>query len=421
MNYRVSIAFLAFFLIGIFIFQPQYTGFVTTDLKPELTLELTKQDYTKNAILQGYADLYYNNELTPDTKVIVYVDGVQTKGALLKELVTIENVPAQYKVSSEEVSDALLTFNIPESQTKYGVVMRKGVEDAVIFTATMDVEGSNALSPSLDIGTDNKKEWTYFGPFSGSYDTENAIYSNGLKTKIPPSNSLWVDIYGSGSNEYCSKVTLFPGDKFKLSAYVKLKGISTSRVGLRLRHTNFVELTDPVTGLILGCELSPTSTASWQSCEINFKNPSEQGYMLCVFDGTGVVDSANYQIAALDTGSFNSSHYFTFSGWVKALNEYYLRVEPAIYNSILNQKVFYNDSSLMSSLKIYLDDSMNCRKGSQQYKDCIIPIKVKSESKSSVTLKNLQVSYDKYGVGRQTIAKFSPIEFKGEMIKISQK
>lgn len=421
MNYRVSIAILAFFLVGVIIFQPQYTGFATEDTTPKFNLELSKQDYTKNAILQGYADLYYPYELDPDTKIMVYIDGAQTKSILLKELVSIENVPAQYKISGNEVSDAPLTFNAPGEQTKYAIVMRKGIEDSIIFTAMMDIEGSNALSPSIDIGDDTKKEWTYLGPFTGNYNTENAIYPPGLKVKTPSANPLWVEIYGVGSNEYCSEITLPPGNKFKFSAFTKLKGSSTSRIGLRLRHTNFVELTDPVTGLILGCEISPTSTPSWQSCVSNFNNPSEQNYMLCIFDGAGNIDSANYQIAALDTGSFNSSHYFTFSGWINALNEYYLRAEPAIYDNILNQKIIYNESSLMTSLKTYLDDSTNCRYSSnQQYTDCIIPLKIKSNSKSSITLKNLQVSYDKYGIGRQTLTKFTPIEFKEDMIKISQ-
>lgn len=422
MNFKFSIMILTFFLIGIIIFQPQYTGFTTGDISPMFSLELSKQDYTKNAVLQGYADLYYPHELYPDAKIMVYIDGIQTKGVLLKELITIENIPAQYKISGNEVSDAPLIFNIPEEQTKYAIIMRDGIEDSMIFTATMDVEGSKALSPSIDIGANNKKEWTYLGPFTGVYDTEKAIYPKGLKVKTPLSNPLWVEIYGAGSNEYCSKITLPPGNKFKFNAYTKLKGDSISKVGLRLRHTNFVELMDPLTGLILGCEINPTSSESWQSCIVNFNNPSEQDYMLCIFDGAGRIDSANYQVAALDTGSFNSSHYFTFSGWINSLNEYYLKVEPAIYDNTLNQKVIYNESSLMTSLKTYLDDPTNCRSSDiQQYTDCIIPITITSNSKSSVTLKNLQVSYDKYGIGRQTLTKFTPIEFKDDMIKMFQK
>src|SRR3989344_3791739 len=169
MNYKkelivIGVSLIVFIIIGLF-GRLNITGFTTAS--QELSINLSKVNYTSNEKLQGSLKISLSTPLNKDSKIRINLEN-QTYEYLFTDILNKSKI--QYAISppievaSAQSTEKTLIFSGPSTQ-KIGLEIPA---NSTVTNIDMKIESSEKNNsfpsyPYIDVASDEIIEWHYFG------------------------------------------------------------------------------------------------------------------------------------------------------------------------------------------------------------------------------------------------------------------
>src|SRR3989344_1611487 len=169
MNYKkelivIVISLIVFIIIGLF-GRFNVTGFTTAS--QELSINLTKTNYTSNEKLQGFLKISLNSPLSKDSKIRINLEN-QTYEYLFTDILNKSkityHISQPIEIASAQNTTKTLIFSGPSAQ-KIGLEIPS---NSTVTDVNMKIEASEKNNsfpsyPYIDVASDGIIEWHYFG------------------------------------------------------------------------------------------------------------------------------------------------------------------------------------------------------------------------------------------------------------------
>ncbi len=255
-----------------------------------------------------------------------------------------------------------------------GLNFQGTLKDNPIQSISFKVEsdaGTGCFQPlKIDILNDNEAEWMSFS----SLDDFSCSVSQGCF-----SSSESLTEYNIGTTPYCEKISVPYQPKFKVGMNI-IKGTTSGAVfKMQVYNTDLEKLSE--------CSLNVSSSGE-SSCIVSLNLTASADVFVCV----KADKPTDYKIK----GESVSPCGFYGLDYTEFVADYDIFAKGSKFASVvsfaINETEFqkYNDGTLKELLNNYLYEkfSYNCASG------CVLPIKFISGTDQTITLSNLQLSYD---------------------------
>lgn len=349
-----------------------------------------KNSYAPRENIAGWINISLNNELGSNFLTSNYGGGIKIIDLLKTNSANYNCTPIDCKNDySSSSPQETKTYSMGGYQEKIiAVKMTDKIQDILNFSFDLTINNQQSCtSPfEMDILNDNITEF-YSYKFGESYD---CVYGSGRGCFDSSSSIDYVYI---GSIPYCEKINLSISGKFQIGAWVRGNdSFSNGKLKMLLYNLDGDRLTS--------CNLSePLPNGGEISCIINYTNEELTEHYVCIIsEGSALT---GYAVQKENT---NSCGFYAFPGDEEDYYDYNIFARGAKFGSIGN--VRYNEAeyakfSDSSTLKDYILDYVDERYNKNCSLGCVIPIKLKSNADSSITISNLSLVYSTSGGPKQ--------------------
>lgn len=379
--------------------------------KGEATYELTQTHYGPRASILGWINIsledFPSNAIFEDSRgnEITLIE-LLNKNTDLDEGVDyecdIKNCDSDYTTNAEISS----SFSLNLGQSKLIGIKLTGIIKSV-DSVSLNIS-SNALA---SCGNQLKIDFLNDGGIDKGNTKASPNYCPYTKTTgcFNESKSLGEYVIGnSASKKYCQKMNLSESPGFRLGAFVNLGGDSRRLI---------MEIYDLEGNAIKDSKCDLPSGEGELSCGINFSVSETKEYYVCIYSNSTGTSTIN--------GYDDSTNGCGFYGTDESLENaaYKIFAEGKEFDAIENIEVLNSlegDENLNEIIQDYLikkyGREVDCGD------ECIIPIKITSNSGQTINLKDLNVQYTS-STGAKTSNKFyeiseEPAKINSEFIKI---
>src|SRR3989344_4774908 len=285
MNYKkelivIGVSLIVFIIIGLF-GRLNITGFAAAS--QELSINLSKTNYTSNEKLQGLLKISLNSPLSKDSKIRINLEN-QTYEYLFTDILNKSKI--QYAISKPiEVASAQSTAKtliFSESSTQ-----KIGLEipaNSTVTDVNMKIESSeknNSFSsyPYIDVASDDIIEWHYFGNLM---DYMNETYPSSLDLTREE-----LEYINNNNTLYCNVIDLPYSKDFNFSVKYSKQAEGGDIKLLIMSCESCSGNSFTAYGGVDTCDLPESTANDWHSCKLSFKNlgnpiPIKGKYLVCV-------------------------------------------------------------------------------------------------------------------------------------------
>ncbi len=404
MNYKkelitVVISLIVFIIIGLF-GRLNITGFTT--VSQELSINLSKTNYTSNEKLQGSLKISLNSPLNKDSKIKIILEN-QTYEYLFTDILNKSRITYQIsqpiEVASAQNTTKTLIFSGPSTQ-KIGLEIPA---NSTVTDINMKVGSSekNNYFPSysyIDVASDDIIEWHYFGNL---VNYVNETYPSSLDLTREE-----LEYINDNSTIYCNVLDLPYSRDFNFSVKYSKQSEGGDIKLLIMSCESCSGNSFTAYGGLDTCDLPESTASDWHSCALSFKNlgnpiPIKGKYLVCMHSPPPVAQSATLYSLITDKSSTNIAYKCDSStlsnGQVictkKSYNNYYMKVGTGNYSKTLDTQIQFSDWLTSYSFKSSLTDYLKTCIASGYY--CVVPLKVGSDSEGILKFSDLSLNFIK--------------------------
>ena len=331
------------------------------------------KDYGAGSTLSGYVEMSFNDESGASLFTDNFGNFISLRELLIKNSQTSACDSDECNLIYES-SNPAFSKSLDFSEGEYafvGVKLTGNVEaiSTFEFNISSDAVASCTNQLGIDVYSDNKID----------------LVNDKVTSEVCSSKSYGCfDYTNSATNyvidniPYCQKINLKKASGYQIGAYIVPDG--TPRTIQMYIHNG-----SQVVGKI--CDLPTISSAGEYSCNINFSNPQDKDFYVCMKSISG---------QGYTTRGYIGDDVCGFHGNPpqNSVASYQIFAQPLKFDAVGN--LFANNLAKSSEeyLKKNYGVEMNC--GSE---GCLIPIKIYAETSQTIGLNNLNLVYSTLGGG----------------------
>lgn len=363
--------------------------------EPNMTIELSKTQYTKGEVLQGKIKLKLTNNTLPDSMLTLRVPGNPIQRPLVSLL---SNSSVNFTIingSYEGVNpSSTKTLQIIDGEKKKLGVSLPAYSEIKSFDMLVSGPADNQLkNPQMDIGADGIIEWYYLGNLI-SWNTQS---SKPLNLNEMSGEKIFLN---NPNTIYCQKINLSFGKDFNVSVSYKSLGKATDLKAV------IYSIAGGDAGFPQGgddnCDLPESINAGYHSCAspIHLNSAEKGDHLVCVYYNGDVNENA-YEIDA-DTNTQSSTSYVCQKEDPiycdpAPFSNYFIKVYGASYSQTINSGVNFGEWSLGVNASL---NALRQEIGSDPYLGrcapglCLVPIEISGIGSGTLTLGSLAIEYE---------------------------
>jgi hypothetical protein len=370
----------------------------TTVVHEPIVLDLEGDRFLENTAIDGVVTLYVGEKISKDEEFKLTI-GNEEYVYEIADLLSLLNITTEEQSGPMNISNSgtskSLTFS-SEDEQYIGVQLPRY---ATVNTATFGVEGgvfdsSYPANVTVDVGSEGSVDWYYFGDF------EN-FNSKGYSAIGLDGSAESVAYVSDNQTYFCELIDIPETKEIRITAqYEKLgtEGNMTAVVfsapggnptvpGGRVGGNDICDLPDDE--LVGGCELSFDYPIQGEMLFCLYNNEHSEDHLFELPIDTTTQSTTAYSCPLSDTGLCVSSSY-----------DFFINVTTASYDKELQGSSVFADwetffGSVIEGMRFYIGGT-DYYSGICDIDDCIVPLKVTSDTKGIVTLSDLVIDYKEY-------------------------
>lgn len=365
------------YLIIILIISIISIGFVSADFEKGNKLYNITEKYATGANLEGWINISLKNELSNSL--------LEAFGKSVKLIDFLENNNAEYECNPQDCNVNYDSSNPQKTKTitlnnedKYvGLKLKGNIEyiDSISFKIESNAESSCSNQLKIDFFDDNI---TDFGNAKASVNLCSGSKSYGCFDLTDQNEENVIS-----ETPYCQKIKIPESPGIKAGAWIKKLNGNRNITMVIYDGDNEIENAN--------CKISGVSSNGEEVyCDINYSFLESKEYYVCLYSNEG---EGEYVIRQ----NTNNEDVCGFNNYPIEDEEaaYQIFVIPKKFDILTNVNVtntFRNEESLSIEAENYLReryDGLDCSE------ECVIPIKIVSNSLQTVILKDLEMKYKK--------------------------
>ncbi len=383
----------------------------------DLRFSLEKTSLRSGKEIPGYLILNISGPVDPLTSIKVELGEFSTE-------LSLKDYFSQKNISYEE-TESSYSVSAPE-ETKEFVFSEKGIKKFAFklpskatvndFQMTSTCPSDQPLLfPTIDIDDPaNKSEWKYFGNRIGYNSEAN------LPDSLDENNEGDPAKLDNNQTYLCEVIRLPEAKDFQINAKIK-----KTAEGADIKAAIFSFDWTTAYGGSDVCDMSEpllNAAPTWQSCNISFSLAKQGYYLICVFY-EGDNENDYYEISRDST--ISNSRYTcqkTTQGYFPCTKstskDYFIKINAGQYSGTLagsaDWETASTDQNMNQSLLSFLSECKPDETG-----DCIVPVRIISESAGKITFSNLYIDYvELSGASSYSNKLYKLNEIPGEISKI---
>ena len=378
----------------------------------ELSLSLESEEIGNGQPVLGTVTIDFDGRVDLESNVEVYIDdelvGTYPISELLKDKV-YEVLPPVMGTVGREYNEQDFDFS-SEGVKIFGINVTSDVytkrDFREINSFSMKLEGKSKsgkfpTSVSVDIGYDNKTEYTYVG-------TPKIGFINLKSDYVKPSAQTREKFIGEG-DMFCQEVELEPSTEYSVKANVKkesdmgVKLFGAILDDARMRPVD-VEDCNPTSDEIRCCELGVQTNMQEVSCTYNLNVETKKKGYVCVFPKGDSEDEHWFRIKSDTDSSVNTGY---INGRKNALDSYIFAAYRDYEKELKGVEIISSSEDDKDPFILALERAKrNCGDS------CVIPIAISSLTKGIVKMSDLSLDIILGGAG-EVISSFQDMQIRG--------